>query len=107
MTFYPVGALFLKSNPVRAAYLTSLESQVVSLRDEIATLYKTQGQNAQRLLLMNEQLRERDEASRAEAEELRTIREERDRLARKTKDHAEVMGEKERTIQVSLVFAFG
>lgn len=90
------------SNPVRAAYMASLESQISSLRDELATVYKTQGQNAQRLLAMNETLREKEEASRIETENLRKAREEVAHLRRKVDQHAELMAEKDRTAQVRL-----
>lgn len=94
------------SNPVRAAYITSLESQISSLRDELATVYKTQGQNAQRLLSMTETLREKEELSRIESENLRKCREEIAVLRRKVDQHSELMSEKDRTAQVgSYVFA--
>jgi hypothetical protein len=81
--------------------MASLESQISSLRDELATVYKTQGQNAQRLLAMNETLREKEEASRIESENLRKAREEISHLRRKVDQHAELMAEKDRTAQVS------
>lgn len=90
----------LHSNPVRAAYITSLESQISSLRDELATVYKTQGQNAQRLLAMNETLREKEELSRLESEQLRKTREEVAALRKKVDQHNELMAEKDRTAQV-------
>ncbi|KAF8599214.1 hypothetical protein BDV93DRAFT_316067 [Ceratobasidium sp. AG-I] len=64
----------LSDNPVRIAYIASLESQVTSLRDELATSYKTQGHNAQRLLSMNETLREKEEEIRASREGLLPVR---------------------------------
>ena len=88
------------SNPVRAAYITSLESQISSLRDELATVYKTQGQNAQRLLAMTETLREKEELSRLESESLRKARDEISTLRRKVDQHNELMTEKDRTAQV-------
>lgn len=88
-------------NPVRAAYMASLESQISSLRDELASVYKTQGQNAQRLLAMNETLREKEELSRIESDNLRKAREEIERLRRKVDQHNELMMEKDRTAQVS------
>ncbi len=88
------------SNPVRAAYLSSLETQISSLRDELANLYKTQGQNAQRLLSMNETLREKEEVSRIDSESLRKARDEIVSLRRKVDQHAELMAEKDRTVQV-------
>jgi len=87
-------------NPVRAAYITSLESQISSLRDELAAVYKTQGQNAQRLLAMNETLREKEELSRVDAEGLRKAREELAVLRKKVDQHSELMAEKDRTAQI-------
>ncbi|CAL1696574.1 unnamed protein product [Somion occarium] len=89
-----------EDNPVRAAYITSLESQISSLRDELATVYKTQGQNAQRLLAMTETLREKEELSRMESESLRKSREEISILRRKVDQHNELMAEKDRTAQI-------
>ena len=89
------------SNPVRAAFITSLESQISSLRDELATVYKTQGQNAQRLLAMTETLREKEEFSRIESENLRKARDEITTLRKKVDQHNELMSEKDRTAQVS------
>ncbi|EKM60910.1 uncharacterized protein PHACADRAFT_247131 [Phanerochaete carnosa HHB-10118-sp] len=89
-----------EDNPVRAAYITSLESQISSLRDELATVYKTQGQNAQRLLSMTETLREKEEFSRIESENLRKSREEISVLRRKVDQHNELMSEKDRTAQI-------
>lgn len=89
------------SNPVRAAYIASLESQISSLRDELATVYKTQGQNAQRLLAMTETLREKEEMSRIESENLRKAQDEASTLGRKVEQHDELMSEKDRTAQVS------
>ena len=89
---------------VQAALINSLESQISSLRDELANLYKTQGQNAQRLLSMNETLREKEEASRLETESLRKAREEIATLRRKADMHGELMAEKDRTIQVYCEF---
>lgn len=80
--------------------MVSLESQISSLRDELATVYKTQGQNAQRLLSMNETLREKEEVSRVDAEGLRKTREEAAALRRKVDQHNELMAEKDRTVQV-------
>ncbi|KAK0551639.1 hypothetical protein OC861_000124 [Tilletia horrida] len=86
--------------PANAAYVATLESQLGTLREELAELYKTQGQNAQRLLVMNETLRERQDAERLSTDELRNVREERDRLSRKAQDYAEAMVEKDKSIQV-------
>lgn len=90
----------ISRNPVRAAYMASLESQISSLRDELATVYKTQGQNAQRLLSMNETLREKEEISRLDSEHLRKTKDEVAVLRKKVEQHAELMAEKDRTAQV-------
>lgn len=87
-------------NPIRAAYLASLESQISSLRDELATVYKTQGQNAQRLLAMNETLREKEELARIDSENFRKAKDELAVLKRKVDQHTELMQEKDRTVQV-------
>ena len=81
--------------------MASLESQISSLRDELATVYKTQGQNAQRLLSMNETLREKEELSRIDSESLRKSKDEITLLKRKVDQHSELMAEKDRTVQVS------
>ncbi|KAK7064438.1 ATG16 domain-containing protein [Favolaschia claudopus] len=96
----PSGAASSEDNPVRAAYMASLESQISSLRDELATVYKTQGQNAQRLLAMNETLREKEELSRVDSEGLRKSRDEIAVLRRKVDQHNELMSEKDRTVQI-------
>ncbi|THH08728.1 hypothetical protein EW145_g2512 [Phellinidium pouzarii] len=87
-------------NPVRAAYVISLEQQISTLRDELATVYKAQGQNAQRLLAMTETLREKEEQARGESENLRNAREEIASLRMKVDQHNEIMTEKDRTAQI-------
>jgi autophagy-related protein 16-1 len=89
---------------VRTAYIQSLESQVSALRDEMAVVYKTQGQNAQRLLAMNETLREREDAARMDGENLRLAREEVGSLRRKVDQHGEQMAEKDRAFQVCFIY---
>jgi len=89
-----------EDNPVLTAFTQSLESQISSLRDELAAVYKTHGQNAQRLLAMNETLREREELSRVDVENLRKTKEEIVTLKRKVDQHAELMSEKDRTVQI-------
>ena len=86
--------------------MASLESQISSLRDELATVYKTQGQNAQRLLSMNETLREKEELSRIDTDNLRKTKEEVASLRKKVEQHNELMAEKDRTAQVRLEIFF-
>lgn len=85
---------------VRNAYIASLESQISSLRDEMAAVYKTQGQNAQRLLAMNETLREKEEVSRLSSDELRRAKDDALVLRRKVEQHNDLMSEKDDRIQV-------
>ncbi|TFK30645.1 ATG16-domain-containing protein [Coprinopsis marcescibilis] len=89
-----------EENPVQAAYISSLESQISSLRDELATVYKTQSQNSQRLLSMNETLREKEELVRVEAESHRRAKEELVVVKKKVDQHGELMSEKDRTVQI-------
>lgn len=102
--WYCSDALCFSRNPIRAAYIASLESQISSLRDELATVYKTQGQNAQRLLAMNETLREKEEISRLDSESLRKSRDEIAALRKKVDQHNELMIEKDRTAQVRTLY---
>lgn len=71
----------------------------------MAGVYKTQGQNTQRLLSMTETLREKEELSRVEAENLRKAREELIQLRRKVDQHNELMTEKDRTVQVAFRYS--
>lgn len=98
-----IAQFALLSHAVRAAYMNSLESQISSLRDELATVYKTQGQNAQRLLSMNETLREKEEAARLDSENMRKARDEAALYRRKVEQHNELMAEKDRTAQVCAI----
>jgi autophagy-related protein 16 len=66
----------------------------------MAAVYKTQGQNAQRLLAMNETLREREDAARLDAENLRVAREELTVLRRRVDQHSDQITEKDRFAQV-------
>lgn len=75
------------------------------MRDELATLYKTQSQNAQRLLLLNEQLRDRDEKEREAGDSSRRTVDELVRLRRKEEDLRGAMIEKDKMIQVSTLSA--
>ena len=52
---------------------------------------------------MNETLREKEEMSRIDSESLRKTKDEISVLKRKVDQHAEIMAEKDRTIQVSWV----
>ncbi|CBQ69919.1 conserved hypothetical protein [Sporisorium reilianum SRZ2] len=88
------------ANPVQLAYITSLEQQLSSLRDEVATLYKTQGQNAQRLLLMSESHREKEEEARRQSEALAKLQLDHEKLKRQADDLGHAVGEKDKGIQI-------
>lgn len=88
---------------MRVAYVTSLEQQISTLRDELATVYKTQGQNAQRLLAMTETLREKEEQARITSENHRRANDELAVLRRKVSDHDEVLAGKNDTIEVRVL----
>lgn len=88
------------NNPVQTAYIVTLEQQLSTLRDEVAALYKTQGQNAQRLLLMSESHREKEEEARRQSELLAQLQLEHEKLKRQAQDLSHAVGEKDRGIQV-------
>ena len=83
--------------------MSSLELQVSMLRDEMAGVYKTQSTNAQRLVAMNETLREKEEFARIEAENSRMLKDDIINLRQKVDHHNELIQEKDRTAQVNLL----
>jgi len=87
------------TNAVRNAYISSLEAQISSLRDEMAAVYRTQGQNTTRLLAMNDTLREKEEVSRLSSDELRRAKDEIAALKKKVDQHNELMAEKNDRLQ--------
>jgi len=89
-----------EDNAVKGAYISSLESEISSLRDERADLYKSQTQSAQRLLAMTETLREKEEMSRISSDDLRRAKEEVVTLRRKVDQHKELMAEKDERLQM-------
>ena len=88
------------ANPVQLAYIASLEQQLSGLRDEVALLYKNQGQNAQRLLLMSESHREKEEEARRQSEILAKLQLDHEKLKRQADDLGHAVGEKDRGIQI-------
>jgi autophagy-related protein 16 len=90
----------MSSTAVRRAYIASVEAQLKTARDELSTLYKTQSQNAQRLISLNEQMREKDDRERDAGEEMRRLSDEMTKVKRKEGDLREVVGEKDKMIQV-------
>ncbi|PWN90287.1 autophagy protein 16 [Acaromyces ingoldii] len=89
-----------KDNAVQRAYLASLEQQLNAAKDELSMLYKTQSQNAQRLLVLNEQLRDRDDKEREGSENVKRLVDESARVKRREEDLKAVLGEKDKMIQL-------
>lgn len=73
-------------------------------KEELSELYKTQGRNAQRLLTLTDQLRERDERNRENEEELRGLREENMKFQRRKEEWEGKLGERGEAVQVSFLF---
>lgn len=88
-----------EENPVRAAYTSSLESQISSMRDELAAAYKAQSQATQRLIAVNDTLRAQEEQSRLDGENMRKLQDELTILRRKVAQHNEILSEKDKQVQ--------
>lgn len=90
------------SNPVRAALITSLEQQLSSTRQDLSEQYKIQSTNSQRLLNLTDALREAEERSREEREELTRLRTEVEGFRERARWHSEIVQEKEKQLVVRL-----
>ncbi|CAG8487065.1 8467_t:CDS:2 [Racocetra fulgida] len=77
-----------------------LEQQIQSLKDERAELYKTQGMNAQRLLDVNDVLRNHEETAKKNKEEIQKLTEANQTLTNKVDLQVQVLREKDVTIQL-------
>ncbi|KAM0755499.1 autophagy protein 16 [Meredithblackwellia eburnea MCA 4105] len=89
-----------QDNPVRAALVTSLETQLAQVRAELSEQYKTQASNAQRLLTLTDQLRDAEERGREERDELRRLKHEVEGLRERARWHKEVVAEKEKQLLI-------
>ncbi|RUP44073.1 hypothetical protein BC936DRAFT_149977 [Jimgerdemannia flammicorona] len=58
-----------QGTPLNQQRTAELESQIQNLKEELSDLYRTQSQNAQRLVDMNEELRKREEREKRHLEE--------------------------------------
>ena len=87
-------------NPVRAAYTTSLESQISGMRDELAAAYKAQSQATQRLIAVNDTMHRHEEQTRLDADTIQRLNDELGMLRRKVSQHTEILSEKDRSVQV-------
>jgi hypothetical protein len=90
------------SNPVRAAFVASLEAQLAQTRLDLSEQYKIQSTNAQRLLVLTDNLRHAEEREREERDELRRLRGEVEGLRERSRWHKEVVAEKEKQLLVRL-----
>lgn len=78
--------------------MSSLESQIASLKDELAGLYRTQSQNAQRLLSLSDVLRDTEDKARDELDQRKSLRLELEKTHRRTTDLDASLKEKEKMI---------
>ena len=90
----------LSSNPVRQAYVASLESQLTAVREELAGLYKTQAQNAQRLVNLTEQLQTSSDKHSSEHNELIQLRSDRALRDREREELVRIRREKDKNIEL-------
>lgn len=93
----------MNSTAVHTAYISSLESQLSTCREELAAAYKVQSQNAQRLITLTDLIREKEERGKEEEGEKRVLRAELERLARKAEEARELKKDQERNIQVFIL----
>ncbi|GAA5865244.1 hypothetical protein JCM8547_008328 [Rhodosporidiobolus lusitaniae] len=87
-------------NPVRAALVASLEQQLAQTRTDLSEQYKIQSTNAQRLLSLTDSLRDTEERSAHEREELRRLRIEVEGLKERQRWHREIVAEKEKQLLI-------
>ncbi|KAL1920745.1 uncharacterized protein VTP21DRAFT_11380 [Calcarisporiella thermophila] len=80
--------------------LLDLESQISSLKEERSELYRTQGQNAQRLVEMNENLRRLEKLHSDDQIKIATTTEQVNTLKKKYDQQIELIREKNRLIQI-------
>jgi autophagy-related protein 16 len=80
--------------------VTSLEGQLASLRDELSSLYKTQAQNAQRLVHLTEQLHANQDTHSVEHNELLQLRSERVVREREKEEARQLRKEKDKNIEM-------
>ena len=88
-----------EGNPLQAALVNSLQHQLHSIRDEVTNLYKHQNTSSQKLLNMNEILREREDNVRALEAENVSLKASVNRLSKAREDDFEGKRERERGIE--------
>lgn len=87
-------------NAAQAAYVATLESQLSSAREELTAAFRAQSQNAQRLLDLSEQLRQKEEMHKSGDHDLRLLKQETERCLRKERDLRDAAFEKDKVIEV-------
>ncbi|KAF9439237.1 hypothetical protein BGZ76_007438 [Entomortierella beljakovae] len=95
-----VTVLREQGSPMNQKRSAELEAQVSSLKEERAELYKTQGTNAQRLLDLNDILRNKDSTLAQNKEEIQRLAEANNIFAHKNQELNDQLHEKNVTIQV-------
>ncbi|KAI8080088.1 WD40-repeat-containing domain protein [Halteromyces radiatus] len=77
-----------------------LEQRIRELKEERADMYKLQSENAQRLVLMNDQLRNKEETDAKQKQELVLLADQTKKLTEKSNLQIEQLREKDVTIQI-------
>ncbi|CAG8485733.1 12339_t:CDS:10 [Ambispora leptoticha] len=95
-----VATLRDQGSPLNQKRTAELEKQIYELKEERATLYKTQGQNAQRLVDLNDVLRKSEETAKKNNEEIQRLTETNTTLMKKVESQTLALGEKDVTIQI-------
>ncbi|CAG8441748.1 16642_t:CDS:2 [Acaulospora colombiana] len=95
-----VDILREQGSPINQRRTLELEQQIQNLKEERAELYKTQGTNAQRLLDLNDVLRNLEEQSKKQQEDIQRLTEINQTLTKKVDIQVQVLREKDVTIQL-------
>ncbi|RUS33655.1 WD40-repeat-containing domain protein [Jimgerdemannia flammicorona] len=88
-----------QGTPLNQQRTAELESQIQNLKEELSDLYRTQSQNAQRLVDMNEELRKREEREKRHLEEIQSLTENSKVLTDQNEAQAVLLQTKSNTIQ--------
>ncbi|KAG0173902.1 hypothetical protein DFQ30_006733 [Apophysomyces sp. BC1015] len=80
--------------------IAELDNRIRELNEERAEMYKTQSENAQRLVNMNEQLRLREETDKRQTQEIQRLLENVTKLTSKCDLQVQQLREKDVTIQI-------
>ncbi|RUS17762.1 autophagy protein 16 [Endogone sp. FLAS-F59071] len=89
-----------QGTPLNQQRTAELETQIQHFKEDISELYKTQGQNAQRLVDMNEELRKKDEREKKNVDEIQGLTERLRKLTEGNEGQTHLLREKDVTIQL-------